>query len=67
MKRTCGTSFATETHATRLRTVTKNKIAPSVNVAMRGTMIIMALTMTSPTNVVLRLEDAMKGNQAFLT
>jgi hypothetical protein len=67
MKRTCGTSFATETHETRLRTVTKNKIAPSVNAAMRGTMIIMALTMTSPTNVVLRLEDAMKGNQAFLT
>jgi hypothetical protein len=43
MKRTYGTSFAIETHATRSRTVTKNEITLSVNVSMRGTMIIWPL------------------------
>jgi hypothetical protein len=36
---------------------------------MRGTMIIVTLIRTSPTDIILRLEDAMKGegDQAFLS
>jgi hypothetical protein len=65
MKGTYMMSFAIETHATGSRIVTKNKITSSVNDTMRGTMIIMALTMTSPTNIVLRLEDTMKRESSL--
>jgi hypothetical protein len=64
---TCTTSFATEMHTTRLKTDSKSEIASSANDAMRGTMITMAPTMTNPTTIVLWLEDAMKGDQAFLS
>jgi hypothetical protein len=36
-----------------------------VNATMRGTMIIMALTMTNPTNIILWLEDAMNGESSL--
>jgi hypothetical protein len=57
-------SFAIEMHAAGSRTATKSDITLSVNAAMRGTMIIMAPTMTNLTNVVLRLEGAMKGGSS---
>jgi hypothetical protein len=41
---------------TGLRTVAKTEIALSTSATTRGTMIIMALIMTSPPDVVLRLE-----------
>jgi hypothetical protein len=65
MKGTCTMSFTTEMHATGLKTGTKNKIVSSVNDAMRGTMVIMALIMTSPTSTVLQLRDAMKGGSSL--
>jgi hypothetical protein len=46
VERTFGTSFIPEMCVTGLRIVTKNEIALSANVATRGTMITMALTMT---------------------
>jgi hypothetical protein len=67
MKRTYGTSSATEMHATGSKIVAKNEIALSTNVVKRGTIIIMALTTTSQTGVILRLKDTMKGDQAFLS
>jgi hypothetical protein len=54
-------------HVTGSRTITKNEITPSANATMKATMIIMALTMSNPINVVLRLEDVMKGDQSFLS
>jgi hypothetical protein len=54
-------------HATGSRTITKNEITPSANATMKATMIIMALTMSNPIDVVLRLEDVMKGDQSFLS
>jgi hypothetical protein len=65
MRRTYGTSFVQETHMTRSRTIAKNEIAPSTNAAMKGTMIIMALTTTTPTDIVLRLEGVMKWGSSL--
>jgi hypothetical protein len=42
------------------RTIAEIGSVPSVSAIMRGTMISMAPTMTSPPDVVLRLEDVMK-------
>jgi hypothetical protein len=67
MKEACATSFAIEMHVTGMKTGVKSEIASSVNGAMRGIMITMAPTMTNPTVIALRLEDAMKGDQAFLS
>jgi hypothetical protein len=68
VQRTFRTSFVQGIYVTGSRTVTKNKIAPNVNTVMRGTMIIMALTTTRPTDVVLWLEDVMKwGSSLSLT
>jgi hypothetical protein len=65
VKRTFGMSFATEMHTTWSKTVAKNEVLPNVNATMRGTMIIMALTMTNPTNIILWLEDAMNGESSL--
>jgi hypothetical protein len=68
VERTFETSSVLGTHATGLRTVIKSGIAPSANAIRRGTMIIMALTMTSLTDVVLHLEDVMnEGSSLSLT
>jgi hypothetical protein len=65
VKRTFETSVTIEMHATGLRTNVKHEITLSMIAATRGAMIIMALTMTRPTDVVLRLEDAMKGGSSL--
>jgi hypothetical protein len=49
MEGTCGTSSATEMHATELKTGAKSETTLSVNDASKGTMITLTLTMTSPT------------------
>jgi hypothetical protein len=61
VKKIYETSFTTETPMTELRTTAKSGTAPSANAVTRGTLIIMAPTTTSPTDIMLRLEDAMKG------
>jgi hypothetical protein len=65
MKGTCTTSFTTVVHTTRLRTGAKNEIVLNANDTKRGTMIIMALTMTNPTGIILWLEDAMKRGSSL--
>jgi hypothetical protein len=48
-------------HAIGLKTGAKSETASSTNDIIEGTMITMALTMTSPTDTVLRKEDTMRG------
>jgi hypothetical protein len=57
---TCATFSATEMHMTILKISPKNETESSANDARKGTMIIMALTMTSPTGNVPDPEDAMR-------
>jgi hypothetical protein len=54
-------------HVTRSKTGAKSETVSSANDTMKGTMITMALTMTSPIGTNLWLEDAMKrgGVKAF--
>jgi hypothetical protein len=56
-------------HVTRSKTGAKSETVSSANDTMKGTMITMALTMTSPIGTNLWLEDAMKrgGGQGFLS
>jgi hypothetical protein len=65
VERTFGMSFIPGKHVTELRTVAKNEITPSATVAMKGTMITMALTMTSLLDVILQLEGIMNGGDQF--
>jgi hypothetical protein len=68
MKETCATLSATEMHVIRSKIGTKNKIMLSANdTTTKGIMLIMTLIMTSPTGTVLQTEDAMKGDQTFLS
>jgi hypothetical protein len=52
-------------HVIGLRTGTKNEVMLSMSDTMRETMIVMALTTTSPTSIILRLEDAIKGGSSL--
>jgi hypothetical protein len=54
------TLFIPRMQATKLRVTSETGIASSVSTAMRGTMIYMALTMTSPLNVIHWLEPGMR-------
>jgi hypothetical protein len=46
-------SSATEMHMTGLKIGAKNETTSSINNVMKGTMITMALTMISPTDMIL--------------
>jgi hypothetical protein len=55
-KKTCGMFFVSRMHADGLGTIIKTETALSVSAAMRGIMIGMASTLTSPPDIILRLE-----------
>jgi hypothetical protein len=58
--------IAIEMHVTGSKISTKNETASSANDTRKGTVITMALTMTSPTSNIPQPKDAMKGDQSFL-
>jgi hypothetical protein len=59
-KETFRTLFAPRMHAVGSRVAAKTGTTLSVSTVIRGTMIYRALTMTSPPEVVLRLEAKMR-------
>jgi hypothetical protein len=63
----CAMFSTTEMHVIGLKISAKSETALSTNNMRKGTMITMALTMTSPNDNVTQPEDAMKGGQCFLS
>jgi hypothetical protein len=59
------TSSAIETLTTRSRIVAKRETDSSTSTVMKWTMISMTLTMTSPPDIALRMEGAMKEESGF--